>query len=95
MDAYQLWREGVGQSKHRMVRSVWPELADALDGTNAGDSGTPEAEQPPCSNCGAASGRLAVCRAGNIAVCGLCAGLAEFRAMGLVRVTQWHAGRRR
>lgn len=98
-DPKRIWREAEGQVKRRVVEGVlekhWPELVAALNGQPAGDSETPAQQQPLCRNCGQASGRLAICRAGDIPVCGMCAGLAEFRSMRIVRVSQWSSGHRR
>lgn len=89
-DAERIWREADGQAKQRTVRSLWPQLAAALDGVR---SAVVVDRQPICQSCGASSGKLAVCRAGNIAICGVCAGKGEFQAMGIVRVAGWSTGR--
>lgn len=91
----RIWREANGQSLQSTVRTLWPELADALDGKTPAGEATVAEEQPVCRNCGESSGKLAVGRAGGIPLCGLCMGLAEFAAMTKTRVAGWVAGRRR
>lgn len=93
MDAYQVWREAAGQSKQKSIRAIWAQLADALDGVSA--AGPQDEQQPLCAGCGGASGRLAIGRAGELPVCGRCAGQEEFRSRGLTLVSQWRAGWRK
>jgi DnaJ-class molecular chaperone len=88
-DAHRIWREGAGQTKQRTVRSIWPQLADALDGPTADALDVPD--QPLCDSCGRSSGKLAMGRSGSLAVCGTCAGMGEFREK-FQRVMGWKPG---
>lgn len=90
MDAYQVWREAEGQSKQRTLRSIWPALAEALDGPGKA-LGTRDEVQPLCVGC--AGDALAIGRAGSEPVCGRCAGREPYRSRTLSRVSAWKAGR--
>lgn len=89
-DPVQIWAAASGQSKQRTVRAIWPELADALDGLTPDD---PDVDQPLCHGCGAASGRLATGRAGDIPVCSPCAGRDPFNKMRQRKISAWKPGR--
>ena len=73
MDPRQVWREGEGQAKEKLVRSAWPALAEALDGGPGVPLGkSAEIEQPLCEGCGTETGKLAIGRAGDAPVCAYC-----------------------
>lgn len=88
MDAYQVWREAAGQSKQRTLRSIWPALAEALDGPGQALGAV---KQPLCVGC--SGNALAIGRAGDDPVCGRCAGRDPYKLRRLSRVTEWKAGR--
>ncbi|HYD28906.1 hypothetical protein [Brevundimonas sp.] len=88
LDPYKVWREAAGQSKQKTVRTIWPALAEALEGPTAGGD-LSEDPQPNCVGCG---DRKALGRAGDDPVCGRCSGLEPYRSRRLTRVTHWRAG---
>lgn len=102
-DPFAIWKAAAGQSKQRSLRSIWPELAAALDGATGGGKAPGEGEpQPLCEPCRTSRvsdrlGVLAVTKMHNgTPICGYCVGrLPEHERRGLVRVPGWSAGRRR
>lgn len=94
MDPRQVWREAAGQSKQKTVRTIWPALAEALEGPTEGGA-LSEPEQPLCEGCGTTTGRLAIGRAGAAPVCGACVARPPYHGRRLVRVTGWRSGKRK
>lgn len=93
-DALRIWAEGSGQSKQKTIRTIWPELAAALDGKLATAGGESEvAPQPLCTGCGGETGKLAIGRADADPVCGQCACQLPYAGRKLTRVSGWLAGR--
>jgi hypothetical protein len=94
MDPRQIWREGEGQVKQQLVRSAWPQLAEALDngaGYKLGKDAEPD-PQPLCEGCGESTGRLAIGRAGDSPVCAYCCARKPYAGRKLSRVTGWAPG---
>jgi hypothetical protein len=88
-DPRAVWREGNGQSKMKTIRTIWPALAEALDGHKADE---PAADpQPLCEGCGLSSGRMAIGRADDSPVCGYCCATRPYAGRKLTRVTEWRA----
>lgn len=103
-DPFAVWKAGAGLAKQKTIRTLWPELADALDGRTGGGAVDGDGEpQPLCAPCAASSqsdrlGVLAVTkRADGTPICGYCVGLIRDPAerSSRKRVPGWNAGRRR
>lgn len=65
MSIQQIWRDG-GEAKQRTLRMMWPDLADALEGTKMDP-----ADIPTCDFCDV---RRSLGKAGSRPICGQCVG---------------------
>jgi hypothetical protein len=102
-DPRAIWASGAGTAKQKSIRTIWPDLAAALDGAS-GTSGKVPGEGEPQPLCVPCKREPAADRIGVLAVtklpdgtpiCGYHVGrIPADQARRLPRVPGWNAGRR-